>query len=121
MRDSRREIKPCTADEPAATLRMATERVTAVIDPNEEIEREAAVAQRHILETGARMRKRVATYARDLADRYLARFGYTYDSWIAAVGHGPTPALAARARSIERALFDMVAARKRSRRGTGRR
>jgi hypothetical protein len=72
---------------------------------NEELMRDAALARREILETAAQMRVEVADYARDLADRYLARHGLSYDAWMAAVGGGLAPAVVARAGRIDRALL----------------
>jgi hypothetical protein len=58
----------------------------------------------HILRTAAKMRRNVTTYARDLADRYLARYGLSYDAWMAAVSRGAVPVNVARAGFIERDL-----------------
>ena len=65
---------------------------------------DAANAQLDMMNKAAKMRRSVQAYARDLADRYLARFGYTYDTWMAAVGQGDTSRLAARAGQIEHGL-----------------
>lgn len=45
-----------------------------------------------------------AAYARSIADRYLARCGLTYDSWMAAVDRDAHPVMVARATEIERDL-----------------
>src|SRR5207248_10210438 len=62
------------------------ERVLACRAPpglDESIQRNAVLAQRRILRTAAEMRRDVAVSARDLADRYLARYGLDYDAWMA--------------------------------------
>jgi hypothetical protein len=67
--------------------------------------RENAVAARHqLLGIAARMRREVPQIARDLADGYLARFGYNHDTWMAAVAGTPPARLAVRAAAIKRAL-----------------
>jgi hypothetical protein len=73
-----------------------------VIGP--EIRRDAELARRQILGTAARMRRETAALSRDLANIYLARYGLTYDSWMAAVAQGATPSLLARASAISRDL-----------------
>jgi hypothetical protein len=52
-------------------------------------------AERHIAATAARMQRSVHLYAKDIADRYLARYGLSYDTWMAAVAQGASPQLLA--------------------------
>jgi hypothetical protein len=66
---------------------------------------EAIAAERHIAATAARMQRSVHLYAKDIADRYLARYGLSYDTWMAAVAHGASPRLVARAARIEESLL----------------
>jgi hypothetical protein len=71
---------------------------------DDRLRRDAVLARRRILGTAVEMRREVAAYARDLADRYLAQYGITYDGWMAAVAQGATPRLVARAGEISRGL-----------------
>jgi hypothetical protein len=66
-------------------------------------------ARERILADIADMQKDAQVYAKDIADRFLARYGYSYDSWMAAVQRGDRPTLAIRAREIERGLQEYVA------------
>jgi hypothetical protein len=68
--------------------------------------RDAVLAERRIRSTAARMRRNVHVYARDLADRYLARFGLSYDRWMAIVGADATPRMVAQAGRIRDALLE---------------
>jgi hypothetical protein len=68
------------------------------------IQRDAAVARAQLLGRAKEMRTKVAAYARNLADRYLARYGLSYDSWMAAVGRDAHPVMVARATQIQRDL-----------------
>jgi hypothetical protein len=72
--------------------------------PLDWIYRDAAVARARMLHMAKEMRTRVAAYARNLADRYLARYGLSYDSWMAAVGRDAHPVMVARATQIQRDL-----------------
>jgi hypothetical protein len=65
---------------------------------------DAAVAELQMHGLAAEMRKEVATYAREIGNDYLARYGFTVDSWIAAVGRSPRSRTLARARAIDEGL-----------------
>ena len=65
---------------------------------------DAVAAQHTIMRTAARMQRNVNVYVRDLADQYLARYGLTYDTWMAAVSQDATPQLVARAAKIREEL-----------------
>jgi hypothetical protein len=76
--------------------------------PREWIHREAAVARARMLHLATGMRRQVASYARSLADRYLARYGLTYDGWMAAVGSNAQPVVLAHASKIRRGLEETL-------------
>jgi len=72
--------------------------------PLDWIHRDAAVARAQMLHQARKMRRDVARFARTIADRYLARYGLSYDAWMAAVGRDARSVLVARATKISRDL-----------------
>jgi hypothetical protein len=74
---------------------------------DEKLYRDALAAHAQILETARQMRGEVALLSRDLADRYLGRFGYDLSSWLAAAGN-PNPTVIAQATAMERKLRRMA-------------
>jgi hypothetical protein len=75
---------------------------------DDKLYRDAALAHAHILGRVKEMRQQAVALAHDLANRYLGRYGYTVESWVAAVGTHPTPATVARASEIERDLTSIA-------------
>jgi hypothetical protein len=74
------------------------------IVPMDWIHRDAAIARATMLRNATEMKANVAHLARSIADRYLARYGLTYDSWMAAVGAGASPVLVAQAARLSKDL-----------------
>jgi hypothetical protein len=72
------------------------------IVPMDWIHRDAAIARATMLRNAKEMKTNVAQLARSIADRYLARYGLTYESWMAAVGAGASPVLVAGGSALER-------------------
>jgi hypothetical protein len=64
----------------------------------------AAAARRRIEGKARTMLRGAERWARAIADRYFAKFGLTYDAWMASVGTGPAPKVAAHAREMAAAL-----------------
>ncbi len=79
------------------------------------IYRNAAIARRHIEAVGEEMRRDVAVYSRDIADRYLASYGMDLNGWMAAVSQGAVPQVVAQAARIEKELTKKVEEMKRER------
>jgi hypothetical protein len=69
-----------------------------------ELDRKAAIAQMQMHRMATEMRREAPLYARDIADQYLARYGYSYSSWMAAVGEEPRPENESRVDAIRRGL-----------------
>jgi hypothetical protein len=66
--------------------------------------RDAEIARRQILRTAGEMRRGAAALAKGIANRYLARFGLTYDTWMASVAQGAAPQVVAQAKEITQSL-----------------
>jgi hypothetical protein len=65
---------------------------------------EALAARQRIIRTGQEMERDAPKYARNLADTYFARFGLSYDKWMAAVGSDAREVVVAKAAEISKSL-----------------
>jgi hypothetical protein len=74
-----------------------------IIGPEEH--RQSALAFQRIQSTSAEMQREVLVYTREIADEHLAKYGHTYNSWMAYAKSGiPSPMLAQQAADIRRGL-----------------
>jgi hypothetical protein len=66
--------------------------------------REGVLAHHALIREGEVLRGQVASMARQITNEYLARFGYTYETWMAAVTHEPAAVMAERGKRIRTAI-----------------
>jgi hypothetical protein len=59
-------------------------------------------AHARVLQRAAEMQRDATALAHDLANRYLARYGFTAQTWVAAVGTNPSGEVLVQAGAIER-------------------